>query len=315
LSTNFSGDQPDFSDWISQAEAAQLRGVSRQAISKLIRAGRLKTFEVGGHILVSRSETMSFRHQTAGRPKASKKMSELDRILKTLASCSSRTRHEVFQRLRVEFPIHALETKIGLSAELILEAFTRADPFTKRGIRGIIGEFCFARYALANSDRWTISEVPPRSAYDYIVDDGEGLVRVQVKLQRRKEDDERPVLAIEVRKCFAPGLYLVEPQRTRSGKKKGESTRPYRFGDYDILAVVMEPLTKRWDYFMYTVANWLIPDPIYPNQFFEYQPIPQVPNEDWTDRFETCVEWLRRGERKTIGGLVSPIQRKPRKSS
>jgi excisionase family DNA binding protein len=70
LSTNFP-EQPFFpSDWISQAEAAQLRGVSRQAIAKLVRKGRLKSAVVAGHVLVKRADVLSFRPRAAGRPKS-----------------------------------------------------------------------------------------------------------------------------------------------------------------------------------------------------------------------------------------------------
>lgn len=64
--------QPFFpEDWISQSEAARLRGVSRQAISKLIKKGHLRTLEVGGYILVSRADLHNFKPSTAGRPKRS----------------------------------------------------------------------------------------------------------------------------------------------------------------------------------------------------------------------------------------------------
>jgi excisionase family DNA binding protein len=70
LSTNSSEEPISPSDWVSQAEAAQLRGVSRQAISKLVRNGRLKSIVVGGHRLVSRADLLSFRPRAAGRPRA-----------------------------------------------------------------------------------------------------------------------------------------------------------------------------------------------------------------------------------------------------
>jgi excisionase family DNA binding protein len=54
----------------SQAEAAQLRGVSRQAISKLIRKGQLKSMVIGGHTLVSRADVLSFQSCAAGRPRS-----------------------------------------------------------------------------------------------------------------------------------------------------------------------------------------------------------------------------------------------------
>jgi excisionase family DNA binding protein len=70
LSTNFPDEPLVPSDWISQAEAARLRRVSRQAIAKLIRNGRLKSTVIGGHVLVSRADVLSFQPRAAGRPKS-----------------------------------------------------------------------------------------------------------------------------------------------------------------------------------------------------------------------------------------------------
>ena len=58
-------------------------------------------------------------------------------------------------------------------------------------------------------------------------------------------------------------MYVVETQKTREGtdRKTGEKTRPYRFGEFDILAVAMQPATGQWDRFFYTIADWLLPDP------------------------------------------------------
>jgi excisionase family DNA binding protein len=55
------------SDWISQAEAARLRGTTRQAVAKLVRNGRLRTIKVGGYTFVSRAEIMKFQAQPSGR--------------------------------------------------------------------------------------------------------------------------------------------------------------------------------------------------------------------------------------------------------
>ncbi|WP_428310918.1 helix-turn-helix domain-containing protein [Hydrocarboniphaga sp.] len=59
----------DLSEWISQAEAARLRGVSRQAIAKLVANGRLATLDVGGRAFVRRGDIVSFEPNPAGRPK------------------------------------------------------------------------------------------------------------------------------------------------------------------------------------------------------------------------------------------------------
>ena len=55
-------------DWISQAEAARIRGVSRQAIARLLKKGRFKVLEVGGRILVSRSDIERYKPERPGRP-------------------------------------------------------------------------------------------------------------------------------------------------------------------------------------------------------------------------------------------------------
>lgn len=52
--------------WVSQAEAAQMRGVSRQAIAKLVKKGRFTTLIVAGKILLRKSEVEKFKPQPPG---------------------------------------------------------------------------------------------------------------------------------------------------------------------------------------------------------------------------------------------------------
>ena len=59
-------------DLISQAEAARLRRVSRQAIAKLVRQGKLKTYTVADRQLVRKSEVVNYEIKRAGRPKNEK---------------------------------------------------------------------------------------------------------------------------------------------------------------------------------------------------------------------------------------------------
>jgi len=67
MSTHSEEKKDQFSDWISQAEAARLRGITRQAVANLVRKGRLKTIAIGGYIFVSRTEILEFKPQAAGR--------------------------------------------------------------------------------------------------------------------------------------------------------------------------------------------------------------------------------------------------------
>jgi excisionase family DNA binding protein len=67
---------PKIDQYISQTEAAALRGISRQAISDLIRRGRLPVTMVAGRKLLLRSDVESFSALSIGRPpkkKAAKK--------------------------------------------------------------------------------------------------------------------------------------------------------------------------------------------------------------------------------------------------
>lgn len=62
---------PHKDEWISQADAARLRRVSRQAISRLIKRGRLATMKVAGYVLVRRKDVLEFKPRSAGRPRKS----------------------------------------------------------------------------------------------------------------------------------------------------------------------------------------------------------------------------------------------------
>jgi excisionase family DNA binding protein len=64
LSTDFQNGN----DWVSQADAARIRGVSRQAISRLIKKGRLQVLKIAGKVLLNRAEIEAFVPEQPGRP-------------------------------------------------------------------------------------------------------------------------------------------------------------------------------------------------------------------------------------------------------
>lgn len=55
-------------EWITQSEAARVRGVSRQAINNLIKKGRIKTIKVSSVILVDKKDIENFESLKSGRP-------------------------------------------------------------------------------------------------------------------------------------------------------------------------------------------------------------------------------------------------------
>ena len=85
---------------------------------------------------------------------------------------------------------------------------------------------------VASLKGWTDVTPPGNHSYDTALADAIGTVRVQVKMQSRKE----------FKPWLRSGVGMVEVQRSRTGSTKaGEATRPCRFGDFDILAARMEP--------------------------------------------------------------------------
>jgi hypothetical protein len=76
---------------------------------------------------------------------------------------------------------------------------------------------------------------------------------------------------------------------------QGEATRPYRFGEFDILAVALHPSTNDWANFRYTLSKWLVPDAKNNTLVYKYQAVPKAPNANWTDNLLECIEWFRNG--------------------
>ena len=69
MSTNKIPVAIDPADWITQAEAARVRNVTRQAIARLVNNGRLRTLNIGGRSFVNRSDVLAFEPNPPGRPK------------------------------------------------------------------------------------------------------------------------------------------------------------------------------------------------------------------------------------------------------
>jgi excisionase family DNA binding protein len=57
----------DLSELISITEAASLRGVTPQAIDRLLVRGRLEAVEVAGRRLLRRSDVINFKPEVGGR--------------------------------------------------------------------------------------------------------------------------------------------------------------------------------------------------------------------------------------------------------
>jgi hypothetical protein len=227
----------------------------------------------------------------------------LDALRKQIDQCTESEQKILFDYLKAKLPQHSLEEEWGVNAEIILSAISRSSDLTKRGVRGIIAEAVFERQTLAELKGWGAVRFIDDRPYDFLLrSDGDKPreVRIQVKLQRMKT--QRPMLASEANRHYPKEMYVVEVQKTRGGidLQTNEDTRPYRFGEFDVLAVNMHPSTRDWHKFLFTLSQWLLPRNPDANLIEIFQPVPRSPNGVWTDSLKTCLEWLALGEHKRI---------------
>ncbi len=225
--------------------------------------------------------------------------SDLHDIKKLINSCTDSECGELLSYIRTRVNIHPLEEKLGCKAEIILEAISRSSDLTVRGIRGIIAEAAFKTEVIDALKGWKditpdIGDFP----FDFKIQDHKGEITIQVKMQRLK--NHRPMTANEGYRIYSEKMYVVETQRTRGGVLNGEDTRPYRFGEFDILAVSMHPSTNSWKNFMYIPSKWLVPRPENKKLLMKFQPVAMTPNNDWTDNLEACIEWHRKSNKKIL---------------
>ncbi len=230
-------------------------------------------------------------------------MSVPDQIRKLLDACTYEEQVSILDYLQARTPQHPLEREWGVGAEVILSAISRSSDLTKRGVRGIIAEAIFERSVLANLKGWdSVSFIDDRP-YDFMIrqrQPGKKELRIQLKLQRMKK--QQPMYAQEANRHYPRDMYVVEVQKTRGGidLQTNEDTRPYRFGEFDILAVNMHPSTRDWNRFVFTVSGWLIPRHANPGLIEIFQPVSPNSNDVWTDALETCINWVLAGDRRKI---------------
>jgi hypothetical protein len=231
-------------------------------------------------------------------------------IRELLATCSVEEREVLFRELRARHLIHEFEEVIGAPAEMILEAVHRAPELTRRMLRGVIADAAFRQHVVRSIDvfGWRDITPPGNFAYDYMLDDGAGPITVQVKLQRSEKS--APVVRRGARYGFDEMVHIVETQKTRTGTDgDNNQTRPYRYGEFDVLAVSMQPSTGKWDRYMYSLGRWLSPGRE-ASEIATLQPVAMSPNRFWTDDFRIATQWFRA---KDDGQRMAVSARTPRK--
>lgn len=210
-------------------------------------------------------------------------MDSFEQLIHAVRSCTPEQKQRIFSEIRDSILIHELERTFNVRAEIILEAISRASDLTQRGVRGVIAETVFVLDVLPTVAEW-VSEPPIGNvAYDALMCRNDKRVRIQVKTQRRKAGVP----------MMQGGSYVVEVQRTRGGERAGVSTRPYRFGEFDLLAVCMWASTGDWHSFFYAPAARLAVDPVEKTIIKKFQPVPRYEAADsgiWSKSLATALE-------------------------
>ena len=223
----------------------------------------------------------------------------LEALRAQVRALSQEEKRLLYQHLKREVDPHTLELEWDIDGDYILTAIQLAPDITRRGVRGILAEAKLGTDVITMLEEkgWREVVATTDQPYDYLIEDAQGSVKIQVKNQRREKGE--PLTAKS--RFKRPDYYIVETQKTRSGKdKEGETTRAYRFDEFDILAVCLQPSTGSWNDFLFTVARWLLPSDKNPNWIGTYQPVPQGKNEVWTDDLEVAIQWFRDGVEKSV---------------
>ena len=210
-----------------------------------------------------------------------------------LSACTESQKRQIFTELRSEILIHEFENVIGAPAEMILEAVHRAPELTRRMLRGVIADAAFRQFVIPPliDKGWSDSTPEGNFAYDYILSDQIGKVSIQVKLQRSEKG--KPVIRSGKKYGLKDDVFIVETQKTRTGNDANQQkTRPYKYGEFDIIAVSMQPYTQLWDRYMFSLQRWLLPAKN-EAELATLQPVSMVPDAFWTNNFETAIDWFR----------------------
>jgi hypothetical protein len=240
----------------------------------------------------------------------------IENIKRLIGQCSSEDQETLKSYLCKLFP-HPLEKEWEIDSDTILEAIRRSSDLTKRGVRGILAEAIFESQVIPKVKGlgWEAVVVPGNLSYDAYLQKGASSARIQIKLQRLEK--QQPKLYYP--KFYKEkSLYVVEVQKTRSGeitqkealpgsdtkltttKSVTTSTRPYRFTDFDILAVNLHPSSHDWKDFRYALASSLLPRQKNPSLIEIFQPVSAETNEAWTDDLGICLKWYEEGSRPLV---------------
>jgi hypothetical protein len=187
-------------------------------------------------------------------------------------------------------------------AQTILGAIRGSHP-TKRGVNGAIAAAFFENCALPAIEQHGWARATATQTNDPsspVIEKNGRAVHVLIAILQFEAGKPRRQLSsagredqyvVQVQKKLSrvPVLH-IEPRD--NGPRASVFPRAYSFGDFDVLAVNMQPVTRRWTDFRYTLAAWLAPFEKDTSLIAPAQSVSLESSGIWTDRLPACLDWL-----------------------
>jgi len=191
-------------------------------------------------------------------------------------------------------------------AQTILGAIRASDP-TRGGVKGAIAAAFFVDGVMPRVVElgWKrTSEVPREAPFGIAIEKNGLVVRIVIAIlqldagkpkRQHPRDGQGDRYIVQVQKKLSrnhavngggnAGRHeLVEPKVLQA--------RAYSFGDFDVLAVNMHPVTRRWTEFRYTWSTRLSASKDHPLLIATSQLVSLESSSQWTNDFAKCLDWL-----------------------
>lgn len=205
-------------------------------------------------------------------------------------------------------------------AETILAAISNSHP-TRRGVQAGIAAAFFENIVLNDvvRDGWICQTAPARkTALSFIVGNNGRTARILIATlqleggrpkRAQSHGEQGPVYLARLPEKTARRRENHRGSRIELGspQREGVSTRTYSFGDFDVLAVSIQPLTRGWSDFRYSLARTLTASREHATLIARTQEVPTTRSRFWTSHLSACLDWHlgRTAENPVPGGTVT----------
>jgi hypothetical protein len=190
-------------------------------------------------------------------------------------------------------------------AQTVLAAVRASHP-TRRGVKGAIAAAFFESNGLpvAMQAGWLRASGEHRPDLFRLAIEKDGRI-VRILIGVLQVEAGKPVRRTSPQR--EPSYVALLPKRPRvrivkgTARVKTDSADPWQgkrgwsLADFDVLAVSLQPLTRRWSDFSYTLSGWLTPSRSNAVFVENLQPVSPDASGIWTNDLLTCLEWHWRG--------------------